>query len=335
MNKKEKLIKKSLIKAMNSVRKKYRDLHNMRSGEELRNEEIFKPITGKLDVLIDKPGAVESKGSLVEPKIEIKKEGPRLYKTPSRVTERRRKSKSSPSLNTAKRISELRKRNQEYNDLVTGLKINPTFEKEVEKPEFKQEPTFGESSTSFASLRTGGREDGQTIIIAQPKEKKVEKLIVEPASSTLLSELSLNTSKHGLSPKLRTPHVHTTRNRTQPYNLEDRKDSEEETDSGDDTESAAGSGSIKLLSPRPRSTRTASASILKSLIKKKTGSGIDSSDFMRYDKNGNVSYTYWNDPNELVDRLRLLVASKSAGHSGHNNEIMSIVEELREADIIV
>lgn len=45
-------------------------------------------------------------------------------------------------------------------------------------------------------------------------------------------------------------------------------------------------------------------------------------------------HSYWNDPNELVDRLRLLIASKSAGHSGHNNEIISIIEELREHKII-
>lgn len=45
-------------------------------------------------------------------------------------------------------------------------------------------------------------------------------------------------------------------------------------------------------------------------------------------------YTYWNDPNELVDRLRLLVASKNAGHSNHNNEIISIIEELRESNFI-
>lgn len=44
-----------------------------------------------------------------------------------------------------------------------------------------------------------------------------------------------------------------------------------------------------------------------------------------------TSYKYWNDPNELVDRLRLLIASQEAGHSGHNNEIISIVEELKES----
>lgn len=45
-------------------------------------------------------------------------------------------------------------------------------------------------------------------------------------------------------------------------------------------------------------------------------------------------YIYWDDPNELVDRLRLLMASQAAGHTGHDNEIISIIEELREAKII-
>jgi len=35
------------------------------------------------------------------------------------------------------------------------------------------------------------------------------------------------------------------------------------------------------------------------------------------------------DPNELVDRLQLLEASRQAGHNAHNNEILSIIEELR------
>jgi hypothetical protein len=43
---------------------------------------------------------------------------------------------------------------------------------------------------------------------------------------------------------------------------------------------------------------------------------------------------YWNDPNELVDRLRLLLASKAAGNTGVSNEILSTFEELREAGLI-
>lgn len=43
---------------------------------------------------------------------------------------------------------------------------------------------------------------------------------------------------------------------------------------------------------------------------------------------------YWDDPNELIERLKLLVASKDAGNSNHDNEIIAIIEELKEADII-
>lgn len=56
--------------------------------------------------------------------------------------------------------------------------------------------------------------------------------------------------------------------------------------------------------------------------------------FMEVTKDPTVNYVHWDDPNELVDRLRLLIASKEAGHTGHQNEINSIVEELREAKII-
>lgn len=48
----------------------------------------------------------------------------------------------------------------------------------------------------------------------------------------------------------------------------------------------------------------------------------------------NIDYQYWDDPNELVDRLRLLVAEKYAGNTNHDNEIYSIIEELREAGYI-
>lgn len=46
-------------------------------------------------------------------------------------------------------------------------------------------------------------------------------------------------------------------------------------------------------------------------------------------------YIYWDDINELIVRLRLLISSRFAGHNGHDNEILSIIEELREANIIV
>lgn len=71
--------------------------------------------------------------------------------------------------------------------------------------------------------------------------------------------------------------------------------------------------------------------IIKPIMAKK-GSGIVPEHMTVLNKK--IDYKYWDDPNELVDRLRLLISAKSAGHTGHDNEIMSIIEELREEDII-
>lgn len=50
--------------------------------------------------------------------------------------------------------------------------------------------------------------------------------------------------------------------------------------------------------------------------------------------NAQIEYEYWDNPNELVDRLRLLKASERAGHTNHTNEIIAIIEELKEANLI-
>jgi len=44
---------------------------------------------------------------------------------------------------------------------------------------------------------------------------------------------------------------------------------------------------------------------------------------------------HWDDPNELMDHLRLLDASHRAGNNAHDNEILSIIEEFREAGLII
>ncbi|XP_044010206.1 uncharacterized protein LOC122853859 [Aphidius gifuensis] len=57
--------------------------------------------------------------------------------------------------------------------------------------------------------------------------------------------------------------------------------------------------------------------------------------YMRTSKqNVKFDYVHWDDVNELVERLQLLVASRSACNQSHDNEILSIIEELREAQVI-
>lgn len=72
-----------------------------------------------------------------------------------------------------------------------------------------------------------------------------------------------------------------------------------------------------------------SGSKYKDIIRKLFPSGGQLS--MKLQKNNLV---YWDNPNELVDRLRLLLASKAAGNTGVSNEIISIFEELLEAGLI-
>ncbi|KYN03867.1 hypothetical protein ALC62_05272 [Cyphomyrmex costatus] len=74
------------------------------------------------------------------------------------------------------------------------------------------------------------------------------------------------------------------------------------------------------------------------VLGKKVGTGIkkklDLSCAMSLTDN-RIDYVHWDDPNELVDRFRLLETSHQAGHNGHDNEILSIIEELREAGLII
>jgi len=66
-----------------------------------------------------------------------------------------------------------------------------------------------------------------------------------------------------------------------------------------------------------------------------TGSGIGTNipSAVRLTDN-EMDYVHWDDPNELVDRLQLLNASRRADNNAHDNEILSIIEELREAGLI-
>lgn len=72
--------------------------------------------------------------------------------------------------------------------------------------------------------------------------------------------------------------------------------------------------------------------VVKRRKRKAVGKSLESS-FVPY--NENIVYEYYDDPNELCDRLQLLVSSQSAGNSNHNQEINSILEELRERNIIM
>lgn len=72
---------------------------------------------------------------------------------------------------------------------------------------------------------------------------------------------------------------------------------------------------------------------------KKYGEGLSNISKSTYFKNktkNNVEYKYWNDIDELKERLNLLIGESEAGNDDPliHNEIMNIIEELREEGII-
>jgi len=66
--------------------------------------------------------------------------------------------------------------------------------------------------------------------------------------------------------------------------------------------------------------------------KKKSGKGLPHAMILN---DNAIDYVHWDDPNELVDRLRLLDASHRTGNNAHDNEMLSIIEKLREAGLII
>lgn len=102
----------------------------------------------------------------------------------------------------------------------------------------------------------------------------------------------------------------------------------------------AGISSRTRSSKKPRGMGSRTRSKIP-IVKKTQGSGVKTYDssigfnFIPYHANDHIIYEYFNNPNELCDRLRLLVSSRMAGNTNHMQEINSIIEELRELGCIV
>lgn len=74
--------------------------------------------------------------------------------------------------------------------------------------------------------------------------------------------------------------------------------------------------------------------IIKPILQRSTTTGYGLSvDKMSFNQKP-IEYRYWDDPNELVERLKLLIAAKEAGNTSVQNEIVAIINELKESNII-
>ncbi|KAJ8671067.1 hypothetical protein QAD02_002326 [Eretmocerus hayati] len=92
------------------------------------------------------------------------------------------------------------------------------------------------------------------------------------------------------------------------------------------TDSSSENGSPKKISHILNSSEEdMNGTGLKSLMKH-----IETDDFSRFHNEINIEYLWFDDPNELTDRLYLILAAIKSGDNNLFNECHSIIEELRE-----
>ena len=74
--------------------------------------------------------------------------------------------------------------------------------------------------------------------------------------------------------------------------------------------------------------------VLKVIIKEIAGLKLKKDWNKRKDYKGKIVVVMPSDPNALLDRLDLLLASQEAGHTGVGNELVSICDELKRQGVL-
>lgn len=93
-------------------------------------------------------------------------------------------------------------------------------------------------------------------------------------------------------------------------------------------------GKYNTYIKKPKTESTSSSSSRPITRQRKLSAQHGGSGFVKTFNKSKKEYIYFDNFNELVNRLRLLFAAEKAGNNSVNNEIISIIEELKEANII-
>lgn len=332
-------ITKDLIQTRNEIRKKYLALKRGTIDQTLEQEKTFKPLIDPLKELIHEKKKTKSRPSLSDahtstPSKIIKKE---IKETP--------KIEFSP-IQSSYRPSKIKKRienDQLYQTAEESSRLN--FDEEEEGEDNVANNTFLPEPTDF---------------ILSPEPSSLMPTLERGYTSLFQDKLGHIGGKYMklyLSENPELDHVYgIRREQNEEGNFQFRiGDSEVEVDKNDikvgDKWYQGTPGLFELMVKKQPSdyTREDLKTYKEIIIKTNTHrvgnlphNQIKGSRGQKYreiikplieEKEG-ASYKYWNDPNELVERLKLLVASSEAGHNSHNNEIVSIIEELKESGYV-
>lgn len=345
------LLKSSVVKARNVIKKKFRDLHNEKlEFNELINKQ-YKPIIEPLKTLVDvtkkhkqQDDQTESiKKEFIKPEKKIFSKS--LYKTAVPSHRRRLFTTASKSTNlpNVSGISEMQTENVDNDDDEYS-----SVDSEPESPK----------STSFFDVTSG--EDADLMekkLITQVKALKTSKNDDFYGFRNHRGELTLGNETVSVNGGDGKPLSFCIKKKEFPItnglvnlllSTNPKQYSQRDLDTYKDMLIYTNAhkhdfSRTNMIRRNPQSIKYQNViknlfpiKVLRSQTKKMSGGTMQKPqmDYKIVDKRGKFHYTYWDDPNELVDRLRLLISSQAAGHTGHTNEIISILEELQEAKII-
>lgn len=338
-------LKQSLVNSKNAIRKKFQDLHKGKQDVRELISETYKPIIEPIKSLADeKKKKIPEKVDTTPVKSEIKNESDSIFRTaypPYRRTlfpTTTKKLSFDPYVQTAHDVSGFDDIRSDNNDDENNSSVKQIIQEQV-----KQINSADKDNVYGIRMHHGELYMGKAPIKLRTENSQVNYSIKNknfPVTSGL-TELLL---RH--NPQLYSNQDLETYKNMLTYTSAHKKNY---NPSGMIRRSKSSTKYNKIISQlfpeKVSSTSKVSTRKQNKNIESVEGEGVKwwqqqqlkkpQTEYKIFNRSGAYDYKYWDDPNELVGRLRLLVSSQTAGHTGHNNEIIAIIEELREAKIIV
>lgn len=311
----EKELKSQIVKVADAVKKKLKDMKTLESDSESMLKQVFKPVTSPLEQLIENRqqtmktkvdlNDTESNSSIVKNQITAE---PQFDKTLKEKIAMDSTQEDESDENSDLDVSYKTIDSEKSQDTLSWSLSSDVFEDVpygVRKERGKLMMGSSRVKLNNDTITVGTHVYGMTVGLYELLFKKVPNLdLVTERDSQDYKHMLIETNAHRRDFD---PHKPIKANKGRKY--------------------------LNLIKPLFKLRKPSTSSISSSVDNVDTvteGEGIILK--KRYKKN--TDYVYWDDPNELVERLRLLIASKSAGNTGLDNEIISIIEELREGGII-
>ncbi|XP_028164596.1 uncharacterized protein LOC114355776 [Ostrinia furnacalis] len=329
----ERNLKEQILKSASAVKRKVEMLKDSKMKNDMTLETIFKPIVNPLKLLSSRPDGKRYNEEETEPIQSVKR---------TKHIESQSSNNSDEDFDYYKTDVDNEENLNDYEDILENddcktpnktLTTSPTHEHDVHDNSFKSiqsSPSIANDSLSWSvssevmqNIPFGVRNVNGKLMLGNTRVYD-DGRILKIGSRSLKKTPGLKELLYQKAPNLKI----ITNEDLQNYKLVliDTNAHKRNFDPFKPINSNKGFKYMNVIKPLFKFSRSHASSV-ESLPR---GEGIDILKEVKKD----TDLVYWDDPNELVERLKLLLGSWAAGNTGVNNEIYAIIEELHEAGII-